>query len=85
MSTLVFLDTGPLGMVTNPRATEQTERCSRWLEGLLAHGVRVLVPEIADPDDKALNQPTRDSYTHAASLACAPRAMCSIAAVTSGS
>ena len=48
MSTLVFLDTGPLGMVTNPRATEQTERCSRWLEGLLARGVRVLVPEIAD-------------------------------------
>ncbi|OLE36775.1 MAG: hypothetical protein AUI36_26805 [Cyanobacteria bacterium 13_1_40CM_2_61_4] len=48
MSTLVFLDTGPLGMVTNPRATEQTERCSRWLEGLLARGVRVLVPEITD-------------------------------------
>jgi predicted nucleic acid-binding protein len=48
MSTLVFLDTGPLGMATNPRATEQTERCSRWLEGLLARGVRVLVPEIAD-------------------------------------
>jgi len=48
MSTLVFLDTGPLGMVTNPRAAEQTERCSRWLEGLLARGVRVLVPEITD-------------------------------------
>jgi len=35
-------------MVTNPRATEQTERCTRWLEGLLARGVRVLIPEIAD-------------------------------------
>src|SRR5215217_7558233 len=31
-----------------------------------------------------LNQPTRDSYTHAASLACASSAMCSTAAVTSG-
>jgi len=41
MSTLVFLDTGPLGMATNPRATEQTERCSRWLEGVrrVTHGV----------------------------------------------
>jgi predicted nucleic acid-binding protein len=35
-------------MVTNPRATEQTDRCTRWLEGLLARGVRVLIPEIAD-------------------------------------
>lgn len=48
MSTLVFLDTGPLGMVTNPRATPQTERCTAWLEGLLTRGVRVLIPEIAD-------------------------------------
>jgi predicted nucleic acid-binding protein len=48
MSTLVFLDTGPLGMVTNPRATPQTERCTHWMEGLLTRGVRVLIPEIAD-------------------------------------
>jgi predicted nucleic acid-binding protein len=48
MSTLVCLDTGPLGMVTNPRATAQTDRCTRWLEGLLARGARVLIPEIAD-------------------------------------
>jgi predicted nucleic acid-binding protein len=48
MSTLVCLDTGPLGMVTNPRATVQTDRCTQWLEGLLARGVRVLIPEIAD-------------------------------------
>jgi predicted nucleic acid-binding protein len=48
MSTLVLLDTGPLGMVTNPQATVQTERCNRWLEGLLARGVRVLIPEMAD-------------------------------------
>jgi predicted nucleic acid-binding protein len=48
MSTLVLLDTGPLGMVTNPQATAQTERCNRWMEGLLARGVRVLIPEIAD-------------------------------------
>jgi hypothetical protein len=44
MSTLVFLDTGPLGMVTNPRVTPQTERCTNWMEGLLTRGVRVLIP-----------------------------------------
>src|SRR4029453_9895655 len=36
-------------------------------------------------ESEFLNQPTRDSYTHAASLACASRAICSTAAVTSGS
>ena len=44
MSTLVFLDTGPLRMVTNPRATPQTERCTHWMEGLLTRGVRALIP-----------------------------------------
>ena len=48
MSTLIVLDTGPLGQVTNPRATAQTAACHRWLEGLLACGVRVAIPEIAD-------------------------------------
>ena len=48
MSTLIVLDTGPLGMVTNPRATAHTAACHRWLAGLLARGVRVLIPEIAD-------------------------------------
>ena len=41
MSTLIVLDTGPLGQVTNPRATAQTAACHQWLEGLLARGVRV--------------------------------------------
>lgn len=48
MSTLIVLDTGPLGMVTNPRAAAQTAAGHRWLEGLLARGVHVLIPEIAD-------------------------------------
>ncbi len=44
----VLLDTGLLGMVTNPRATTQTERCNRCVEGLLARGIRVLISEMAD-------------------------------------
>src|SRR5437879_1768483 len=46
---VVVLDTGPLGMATNPnRSAPETERCAIWLEGLLLRGVDVVIPEIAD-------------------------------------
>lgn len=45
---IVLLDTGPLGLVTNPRATLENEACRRWVASLAAAGVRVLVAEIAD-------------------------------------
>lgn len=48
MSLCIVLDTGPLGMVSNPRASEQNEQCRQWLDGLLAQGILVYVPEIAD-------------------------------------
>ena len=48
MSTLVLLDAGPLGLVTNPRGTSVSEQCRQWLAALTAGGIRVLVPEIAD-------------------------------------
>ena len=44
---LVFLDTGTLGMVANPRATPRAVQCQRWTRNLLAAGVRVFVPEIS--------------------------------------
>jgi predicted nucleic acid-binding protein len=45
---IVLLDAGPLGLVTNPRATLENQQSKQWLATLLAHGVQVLVPEIAD-------------------------------------
>ncbi len=48
MNWLVLLNPGPLGWVTNPRDTDETRRCNDWLLGLLAAGVQVMVPEIAD-------------------------------------
>ena len=48
MSTVVVLDAGPLGLVTNPKHSEQAAACARWLQSLVAGGVRVVVPEIAD-------------------------------------
>lgn len=48
MTTYVLLDSGPLGLATNPRHSEETRTCIYWIEGLLRRGVRVVVPEIAD-------------------------------------
>jgi len=48
VSQVVLLDTGPLGLVTNPRRSPQSVACAQWLQGLVARGLRVIVPEIAD-------------------------------------
>jgi predicted nucleic acid-binding protein len=41
----VLLDAGPLGMISHPRPTSEIVV---WLSRLLAAGVKVLVPEVAD-------------------------------------
>ncbi len=48
MSVIVLLDAGPLGMVTNPKATALTLECTTWLRSLLLKGIKVAVPEISD-------------------------------------
>jgi len=48
MSVIVLLDAGPLGMVTNPKATALTLECTAWLRSLLLKGIKVAVPEISD-------------------------------------
>ena len=45
---VVFLDTGPLGMVSNPKSSPENEECRQWLKRLVDGGTRVIVPEIAD-------------------------------------
>ena len=45
---LILLDAGPLGLVTNPKESDETRRCGEWLRSALAAGDRVMVPEIAD-------------------------------------
>jgi hypothetical protein len=45
---LVFLDSGPLVLLTNPRESSKPDRCQRRVKEVAAAGVRVLVPEIAD-------------------------------------
>ncbi|MEX0717497.1 MAG: PIN domain-containing protein [Planctomycetaceae bacterium] len=48
MTRAVLLDAGPLGLVTNPKRSPQSTACAQWLQSLVADGVRVFVPEIAD-------------------------------------
>jgi predicted nucleic acid-binding protein len=48
MSLIVLLDSGPLGMITNPLGSPENEACSRWLRALLTRNARVVIPEIAD-------------------------------------
>jgi predicted nucleic acid-binding protein len=48
MSRLILLDSGPLGMVTNPKATDISLDCQLWLKSLLRRGERVTIPEISD-------------------------------------
>ncbi|MEM6425498.1 MAG: nucleic acid-binding protein [Cyanobacteria bacterium P01_D01_bin.128] len=48
MSRLILLDSGPLGMVTNPKAKGNPLDCQEWLKSLLKRGEKVTIPEIAD-------------------------------------
>jgi hypothetical protein len=48
MSEIVLLDTGPLGLITHPRASQESDECNQWIRAQLKKGVRVLVPGIAD-------------------------------------
>jgi predicted nucleic acid-binding protein len=48
VSTVVFLDAGPLGLVTNPRQSTRSFACTQWLQALAVARSRVIVPEIAD-------------------------------------
>ncbi len=48
MSEIVLLDTGPLGLITHPRVSQESDQCNQWMRTQLTKGVRVLVPGISD-------------------------------------
>lgn len=48
VSRTVLLDSGPLGLVTNPKRSPTAVKCTKWLQSLIARKVRIVVPEIAD-------------------------------------
>ncbi|MEH2170761.1 MAG: nuclease [Nostoc sp.] len=48
MSQVILLDSGPLGLVTNPKLSAESLACTQWLQLLVSSGSRVIIPEIAD-------------------------------------
>jgi predicted nucleic acid-binding protein len=48
VASVVLLDAGPLGLVTNPNPSPQALACIQWLRTLVLAGTRVIIPEIAD-------------------------------------
>ena len=48
MNQIILLDSAPLGMVTNPKASPENESCRMWLRSLLSQDVEVIIPEITD-------------------------------------
>ena len=45
---IVLLDSGPLGILTNPKGAPVTLECHQWVESLLLKGYRMILPEITD-------------------------------------
>lgn len=49
MKKLIILDTGVLGMVTNPKSSSKIcEEGKKWLDNLPLKGYQIAIPEIAD-------------------------------------
>lgn len=49
MSRVILLDSGPLGLVTNPKLSAESIACAQWLQTQVTSGNRtIIIPEIAD-------------------------------------
>jgi predicted nucleic acid-binding protein len=48
MTQIVLLDSTPVGLITNPKATPLAVECQQWLQTLLDRGYSVVLPEIID-------------------------------------
>lgn len=48
MSKLIILDSGPLGIISNPNATQTVVSCREWANLQQQRGNVIVVPEIAD-------------------------------------
>jgi hypothetical protein len=48
MSLTIFLDSGPLGLLTNPKRQPDTIAATQWTVAVMAAGHRLIVPAIAD-------------------------------------
>ena len=45
---VIILDSGSLGLITNPKLSPESIACTQWLQAHITAGSRTIVPEIAD-------------------------------------
>ena len=52
MPRVVYLDTGPLGLVSNPRPGKgrEADRARDWMKRACERRIRIIVPAIADDE-----------------------------------
>ncbi|MGL5035041.1 MAG: type II toxin-antitoxin system VapC family toxin [Microcystaceae cyanobacterium] len=43
-----MLDSSPVGLITNPKATSLSKECQQWFYKLSAKGYKMILPEIVD-------------------------------------
>lgn len=48
MSDIILLDTGPLGLITHPLGSAESDVCNQWMQSQLKRGLQILVAGIAD-------------------------------------
>lgn len=48
MSKVILLDSAPVGLITNPKATPLALQCQQWFLTLSQRGYQVILPEIID-------------------------------------
>lgn len=48
MSRIVILDSSPVGLLARRKGSPEVDACRQWQVNLIAQGVRVILPEIAD-------------------------------------
>jgi predicted nucleic acid-binding protein len=48
MTQIILLDSTPVGLITNPKATPLAIECQQWLNSLLDRQYHVVLPEIID-------------------------------------
>ena len=48
MNQTILLDSGPIGLVTNPKLSTEGVACANWLQSMISTGHRIIIPEIID-------------------------------------
>jgi predicted nucleic acid-binding protein len=48
MTPIILLDSTPVGLITNPKATPLAIECQQWLNSLLDRQYHIVLPEIID-------------------------------------